>query len=84
MEARPARGYLGHKAKATTKIRNVMDGAARYRGKNINDLLAPGSNLIADLPAILVRMCFKPVALTGDISQMFLCIHLPLEDRKYH
>ncbi len=61
-----------------------MGGAARYRGKNINDLLAPGLNLLPDLPAILVRLCFKPVGFTGDISQMFLCIHLPLEDRKYH
>ncbi len=50
-----------------------MDGAAKYRTKgiNINDALAPGPNLIANLQAVLDRMRLNPVAFTGDISSMF-------------
>ncbi len=61
-----------------------MDGAAKFRGRNINEALAPGPNLIANLQAILVRMRINPVAFTGDISSMFLRIHLLQEDHKFH
>ena len=61
-----------------------MDGAAKSRGRNINETLAPGPDLIADLQAILVRMRINPVAFTGDISSMFLRIKLLKEDRKFH
>ena len=70
--------------KTTTKVRVVMDSAAKFRGRNINEALAPGPNLIANLQAILVRMRINPVAFTGDISSMFLRIRLLPEDRKFH
>ncbi len=70
--------------KTTTKVRVVMDGAARFHGRNINETLAPGPNLIANLQAILVRTRINPVAFTGNISSMFLRIRLLKEDRKYH
>ncbi len=61
-----------------------MDGVAKFRGRNINEALAPGPNLIANLQAILVHMRINPVAFTGDISSMFLRIRLLPEDRKFH
>ncbi len=70
--------------KMTTKVRIVMDGAAKYKGRNINEILAPGPNLIANLQSILVRMRLKPVAFTGDISSMCLRIRLLERDRRFH
>ena len=70
--------------KTTTKVRVVMDSAAKFRGRNINEALAPGPNLITNLQAILVHMRINPVAFTGDISSMFLRIRLLAEDRKFH
>ncbi len=58
--------------KTTTKVRVVMDGAAKFRECNINKTLAPRPNLIANLQAILVHMRINPIAFMGDISSMFL------------
>ncbi len=62
------------KGAKSTKIRVVMDGAAKYKGRTIYEMLAPGPNLIANLQSILVHMHLKPVAFAGDISSMFLRI----------
>ncbi len=68
----------------TTKIMVVMDGAAKYKGRNINEILAPAPNLMANLQSILACMHLKPVAFTGDISSMFLRIRLLEQDRRFH
>ncbi len=70
--------------KMTTKVRVVMDGVAKYKGQNINEILALGPNLIANLQSILVHVWLKPVAFTGDISSMFLRIQLLEEDHHFH
>ncbi len=70
--------------KTTMKVRVVMDGAAKHKGRNINKILALGPNLIANLQSILVCMRLKPMAFTGDISSMFLRIRLLERDRQFH
>jgi hypothetical protein len=70
--------------KTTTKMRIVLDGAARWKGFSINDALSAGPNLIADLTSIMVRLRWHLVAVSADIANMFLRIKLKPEDRRYH
>ena len=48
--------------KSTTKVRIVFDGAARYDGKSLNDVIQPGLKLKQDL-VVLLRFRRYPVAL---------------------
>ena len=50
----------------------------------LNDCLEAGPSLHHDLPGILMRFREKPVALTGDVSDMFCHVRLEPEDCKYH
>lgn len=70
--------------KATTKVRIVMDAAARCDDKSLNDCIHQGPKLQRDLVDVLIRTRYKPVAISADISEMFLQIELKPEDRKYH
>ena len=69
----------------TTPVRPVMDGKAPcINGKSINDhCFHCGPCLINDLTQVLLRYRKHDVAFTGDISKMFLRIHVPEEYRKY-
>ncbi|CAB4018850.1 Hypothetical predicted protein [Paramuricea clavata] len=49
-----------------------------------NHCLEAGPSLHNDLPGILMRFREKPVALTGDVSDMFCYVRLEPEDCKYH
>ena len=70
--------------RATTKIRLVFDAAAKYQGRSLNDELYPGPSICSDLIEILLGFRRLPIALTGDVEEMFLQIKLATEDKKYH
>jgi hypothetical protein len=81
--------YLPHfvVTKATDdgiKHRIVFDGAARFMNKSLNDATTKGPNFIADLVKVLLRFRKSPVAITFDISEMFLQVQLREEDQRYH
>jgi hypothetical protein len=70
--------------RTTTKIRPVFDGAAKVKGVGLNDWILPGPNYINSLNGVLTKFRLHPVALGGDISEMFLRVGLREEDRPYH
>ena len=65
--------------KATTKLRVVLDGAARSSkfDFSINDCLSKGPNLLVSLFAILLRFRLFHVTVLADIEKAFLqvCVH---------
>ena len=67
----------------TTKVRIVFDAAATWRGSSLNDHMLTGPRLQNNLVHVLLRFCAEPVALAGDISEMFLQVRLRDEDRRY-
>ncbi len=70
--------------KATTKVRIVFDAAAKHDGKSLNDAVLPGPKLQRELVDVLCRFRRAPVALSADISRMFLQVGLRQQDRAYH
>ncbi len=85
--------YLPHFAvvrwdKLTTKVRIVMDGAAKPSKSGmqlcLNDCLQKGPKLVNDLPLVLMRFRLKKVAIAADVKKMFFQIKLRKKDRDYH
>ena len=72
------------KDKATTKVRSVFDSTAKFKGHSLNDMMHAGPKLQNDLLDILIRFRSEPVALVGDICEMFLQVGLAEKDRPYH
>ena len=70
--------------KATAKVRIVFDAAAKHDGKSLNDAVLPGPKLQRELVDVLCRFRRAPVALSADISEMFLQVGLRRQDRAYH
>lgn len=70
--------------KASTKVRIVFDAAANLEGKSLNDAIHSGPKLQWELVDVLTRFRRAPVALTADISQMFLQVGLSEKDRRFH
>ena len=74
--------------KTTTKIRPVMDAAARCKGpdgpKCLNDGLLEGPKLIKSVPEVLLRFRHNRIAVIGDLKEMFLQVILPERDRDFH
>ncbi|XP_064653090.1 uncharacterized protein LOC135503445 [Lineus longissimus] len=68
----------------TTKVRMVLDCAAKFEGKSLNSEIYPGPKLLNDLVDVLLRFRRYPVAVSGDISEMFLQIELKPEDKKFY
>lgn len=70
--------------KSTTKVRPVLDASAKTSsGLSLNDVLHTGPNLQADLFQLLMKFRHFPVAITADIRQMYLCIGVTDDHRKY-
>jgi len=68
----------------TTKTRIVFNASARDRnGISLNDALLPGAKLQPDLAEVCLGFRKEPIALTGDISQMFLNINVKEEQRDW-
>ena len=70
--------------KDTTKVRVVFDAAMKCEGKSLNDVIRPGPKLQREVVDVLTRFRRAPIALTADISEMFLQVGLWDEDRPYH
>ncbi len=70
--------------RTTTKTRIVFDAAAQNRGKSLNDAIQAGPKLQKDLLNLLIWFRRSPVALSGDISEMFLQVGLLKDDSVYH
>ena len=70
--------------RATTKVRIVFGSAAKFKERHLHDMMHSGPKLQQDLVNILICIRRYPVALVGDISEMFLQVELANEDRPYH
>ena len=70
--------------KSTTKVCVVFDAAAQHKGKSLNDAILPGPKLQRELFDVLIRFRRAPLALSADISEMFLQVRLREEDRPFH
>lgn len=73
------------KTRESTKVRIVFDAAAKSRnGKSLNSQIEKGPNRLQDLFSILLRFRMNNIAITADISEMFLQCRLSDEDKRYH
>ena len=68
----------------TTKVRVVFDAAMKYEEKSLNDSIRPGPKLQREVVDVLTRFRRAPVALSAEISEMFLQVGLQDKDRPYH
>ena len=67
-----------------TKVRIVFNASATCEGKILNTESLPGPKLQSDITDILVKFRKEPVALVGDISQMYHQLVLLPDDRPFH
>ena len=87
-EVKDTKWYLPHfpvvkPDRETTKVRIVFDASAQYKGISLNNAIDQGPDLQQDLFQVLLRFRKNTVALTCDISEMFMQIEIKPEDRKY-
>lgn len=69
--------------RVTTKVRIVFDTSVKHDGKSLNSAIRPGPNPQKDLVDVLTRFHRPPVALSADISEMFLQVGLQDKDHPY-
>ena len=65
----------------TTKTRIVLDASAKFHGTSLNDEIYPGPNLQNSLLDVLLRFRRFPFAVACDVSEIYLQIRIPPEDR---
>ncbi|XP_065076352.1 uncharacterized protein LOC135699955 [Ochlerotatus camptorhynchus] len=82
--------YLPHHpvfklSSTTTKTRVVFDASCKTAsGYSLNDLLLVGPVVQDDLLSLVMRFCFYPIALNGDVEKMYRQMLLHKADRPYH
>ncbi|XP_048759507.2 uncharacterized protein LOC125669103 [Ostrea edulis] len=65
------------------QLRVVFDSSAKYGGVSLNDILLTGPDLTNSLSGILLRFRGEPVAIMGDIQQMFYCFKVDENNRDF-
>ncbi|XP_059098436.1 uncharacterized protein LOC131892630 [Tigriopus californicus] len=83
----PCQAFLPHHGvwkKNKKDVRVVMDSAAQFKGKSLNDCLMSGPPLQNDLMDVLLRFREGSTAVTGDIEAMFSRIYMHEDDGRYH
>ncbi|XP_052751865.1 uncharacterized protein LOC128200928 [Galleria mellonella] len=81
--------YIPHRAviredKITTKLRVVLNASfPTDSGLSLNDILHAGPSLHADLFSILLNLRLFLVAISADVRQMYLAIHVREKDRPF-
>ena len=70
--------------KAMTKVNIVFDAVAKHDGKHLIDAIFSGPKLQRELTDVLTRFRRAPVALSSDISEMFLQVSIRGTDRPFH
>ena len=69
------------RSKNKNKIRIVCDAAASVNNISLNSALLKGLDLLKSLWGILIRFIVKPVAICGDIREMFHQIRIAKDDQ---
>lgn len=81
--------YLPHhpvvrEDKTTTRLRIVLDGSAKTDSNlSLNDILHSGCNLQTEIFHVLLNVRIYPIAFLADVRQMYLCIFVHPEHRKF-
>jgi hypothetical protein len=66
------------------KVRPVFDASSRdTKGVSLNDCMLQGSNLLPDLPNVLLHFRNQPFGFTTDIKRAFLQVQIVPEHRPY-
>ena len=63
------------------KVRRVLNGAAKFQGQSLNNLLLTGPDLLQNLIHILIRFRQHPYAVSADIEGKFLQVGVIPDDR---
>ncbi|XP_052895761.1 uncharacterized protein LOC128302949 [Anopheles moucheti] len=71
-----------HNPKKPNKIRLIWDAAAKVAGVSFNSRMLKGPDLLTPLPQVLSHFRQHPVAVAGDIMEMFHQIRIRDPDRQ--
>ncbi|XP_038117193.1 uncharacterized protein LOC119769289 [Culex quinquefasciatus] len=64
------------------KTRLIWDAAASVRGVSLNSQLLKGPDMLVPLPRVVCRFRERPIALGGDIQEMYHQIRIREEDKQ--